>query len=251
MNRLLRALSEAGALTLLSVRALRVLLTRPFELRLGLLQMERIGLGSFGVAGITTLFTGMVLALQTAFSLPGLGVKYYIGTVVGKSLTRELGPVLTALIVGGRVGAGIAAEIGSMKVTEQIDALRSMAADPVRKLVAPRLAACLLMIPVLTLYGDLLGIFGGMLVAVTQLDLEAAFYLTDVMDSLRIADVASGLGKSFVFAYFIAIVACHRGLTVQGGADGVGRATTETVVTTSILVLISDFFLTKLFYVLG
>ena len=213
--------------------------------------MERIGLGSFGVAGITTLFTGMVLALQTAFSLPGLGVKYYIGTVVGKSLTRELGPVLTALIVGGRVGAGIAAEIGSMKVTEQIDALRSMAADPVRKLVAPRLAACLLMIPVLTLYGDLLGIFGGMLVAVTQLDLEAAFYLTDVMDSLRIADVASGLGKSFVFAYFIAIVACHRGLTVQGGADGVGRATTETVVTTSILVLISDFSLTKLFYVLG
>lgn len=159
--------------------------------------------------------------------------------------------MLTALIVGGRVGAGIAAEIGSMKVTEQIDALRSMAADPVRKLVAPRLAACLLMIPVLTLYGDLLGIFGGMLVAVTQLDLEAAFYLTDVMDSLRIADVASGLGKSFVFAYFIAIVACHRGLTVQGGADGVGRATTETVVTTSILVLISDFFLTKLFYVLG
>ncbi|QQR72066.1 MAG: ABC transporter permease [Holophagales bacterium] len=251
MSRLFRALSEAGALTLLSVRALRVLLTRPFELRLGLLQMERIGLGSFGVAGITTLFTGMVLALQTAFSLPGLGVKYYIGTVVGKSLTRELGPVLTALIVGGRVGAGIAAEIGSMKVTEQIDALRSMAADPVRKLVAPRLAACLLMIPVLTLYGDLLGIFGGMLVAVTQLDLEAAFYLTDVMDSLRIADVASGLGKSFVFAYFIAIVACHRGLTVQGGADGVGRATTETVVTTSILVLISDFFLTKLFYVLG
>lgn len=251
MNRLARALSEAGALALLSVRALRVLLTRPFELRLGLVQMERIGLGSFGVAGITTLFTGMVLALQTAFSLPGLGVKYYIGTVVGKSLTRELGPVLTALIVGGRVGAGIAAEIGSMKVTEQIDALRSMAADPVRKLVAPRLAACLLMIPVLTLYGDLLGIVGGMLVAVAQLDLEAAFYLTDVMDSLRIADVASGLGKSFVFAYFIAIVACHRGLTVEGGADGVGRATTETVVTTSILVLISDFFLTKLFYVLG
>lgn len=251
MNRLARALSEAGALALLSARALRVLLTRPLELRLGLVQMERIGLGSFGVAGITTFFTGMVLALQTAFSLPGLGVKYYIGTVVGKSLTRELGPVLTALIVGGRVGAGIAAEIGSMKVTEQIDALRSMAADPVRKLVAPRLAACLLMIPVLTLYGDLLGIVGGMLVAVTQLDLEAAFYLTDVMDSLRIADVASGLGKSFVFAYFIAIVACHRGLTVEGGADGVGRATTETVVTTSILVLISDFFLTKLFYVLG
>lgn len=246
-----RFLTEAGALALLSARALRILVTRPFELRLGMVQMERIGVGSFGVAGITALFTGMVLALQTAVSLPGLGVKYYIGTVVAKSLTRELGPVLTALIVGGRVGAGIAAELGSMKVTEQIDALRSMGADPLRKLVAPRLAACLVMIPVLTFYGDLLGIFGGMLVAVSQLDLEAAFYLTDVANALRITDVTSGLGKSFVFAFFIAIVACHRGLTVRGGADGVGRAVTQTVVTTSILVLISDFFLTKLFYVLG
>jgi phospholipid/cholesterol/gamma-HCH transport system permease protein len=246
-----RFLTEAGALALLSARAFRILVTRPFELRLGMVQMERIGIGSFGVAGITALFTGMVLALQTAVSLPGLGVKYYIGTVVAKSLTRELGPVLTALIVGGRVGAGIAAELGSMRVTEQIDALRSMGADPLRKLVAPRLAACLVMLPVLTFFGDLLGIFGGMLVAVSQLDLEANFYLTDVTNALRITDVTSGLGKSFVFAFFIAIVACHRGLTVQGGADGVGRAVTETVVTTSILVLVSDFFLTKLFYVLG
>jgi phospholipid/cholesterol/gamma-HCH transport system permease protein len=203
------------------------------------------------VASITTLFTGMVLALQTAYSLPGLGIKYYIGTVVAKSLTRELGPVLVALIVGGRVGAGIAAELGSMQVTEQVDALRSLATDPVRKLVTPRLAACLLMLPVLTLYGDLLGVFGGLLIAVGQLDLTAAFYLNDVTSSLLIGDVASGLGKSFVFAFFIATVACYNGLTVRGGADGVGRATTATVVTTAVLVLISDFFLTKLFYLLG
>ena len=249
--RLSTAARYTGGLTLFAGRALRVLVTPPFELRLGLLQMERLGLGSFGVASITTLFTGMVLALQTAYSLPGLGIKYYIGTVVAKSLTRELGPVLVALIVGGRVGAGIAAELGSMQVTEQVDALRSLATDPVRKLVTPRLAACLLMLPVLTLYGDLLGVFGGLLIAVGQLDLTAAFYLNDVTSSLLIGDVASGLGKSFVFAFFIATVACYNGLTVRGGADGVGRATTATVVTTAVLVLISDFFLTKLFYLLG
>ena len=250
-SRLLDAVRYAGGLALFAARSLRVMVTPPFELRLGLLQMERLGLGSFGVASITTLFTGMVLALQTAYSLPGLGVKYYIGTVVSKSLTRELGPVLVALIVGGRVGAGITAELGSMQVTEQIDALRSMAADPVRKLVVPRLAACLLMIPALTLYGDILGIFGGLLIAVGQLDLTAAFYINDVTGSLRVGDIASGLGKSFVFAFFIASVACYNGLNVRGGADGVGRATTSTVVTSAILVLISDSFLTKLFYLLG
>jgi phospholipid/cholesterol/gamma-HCH transport system permease protein len=213
--------------------------------------MDQLGVRSLGVAGITTIFTGMVLALQTAYSLPGLGVKYYIGAVVSKSLVRELSPVLVALVVGGRIGAGITAEIGTMKVTEQVDALRAMAADPVKKLVVPKLAATLLMLPAVTLIGDLLGVVGGLLIAVYELGLTPEFYWNDVVTSLTIADVASGIGKSFFFAFFITIVACRSGLTADGGADGVGRATTNTVVTAAILVLVSDFMLTKIFYLLG
>lgn len=241
---------EAGALAVLTVRSFAAMVAPPFEVRLWLRQAYQIGVRSLGVAAITTTFTGMVLALQTALSLPSLGVKYYIGSVVAKSLVRELGPVLTALVVGGRIGAGMTAELGTMKVTEQIDALRAMAADPVKKLVVPKLVAALVMLPALTLIGDFLGILGGLVVAIFQLDLAPGLYLNDVLASLTLADVGSGVGKSFFFAYFITIVGCYNGLTASGGADGVGRATTNTVVTASILVLISDFFLTKLFYIL-
>jgi phospholipid/cholesterol/gamma-HCH transport system permease protein len=241
---------EAGALALLGGRALVRLPRRPLELGAWLRQMDQIGVKSLGVAGITTIFTGMVLALQTAYSLPGLGVKYYIGTVVSKSLVRELSPVLVALIVGGRIGAGMTAELGTMKVTEQIDALRAMAADPIKKLVVPKLGATLFMLPVLTLIGDLLGVFGGSLIATYELGLTQSFYWNDVATALTLEDVASGVGKSFFFAFFITTVACHNGLTTSGGADGVGRATTNTVVLASILILVSDFFLTKLFYLL-
>jgi phospholipid/cholesterol/gamma-HCH transport system permease protein len=246
-----RAVEEAGALALLAGRSLAALVRPPYEARAWIHQMDQLGFRSLGVAGITTVFTGMVLALQTAYSLPGLGVKYYIGTVVSKSLVRELSPVLVALIVGGRIGSGMTAEIGTMKVTEQIDAMRAMAADPIRKLVAPKLAATLLMLPALTLVGDLLGVLGGLIVAVLELGLTAGFYWNDVTAGLTLSDVGSGVGKSVFFALFITIVACRNGLTAQGGADGVGRATTNTVVLSSILVLISDFFLTKAFYLLG
>ncbi|HEY8020774.1 MAG TPA: ABC transporter permease [Thermoanaerobaculia bacterium] len=245
----LRQVSEVtGDLALLTGQAFGALARPPYETGLWIVQMEQIGVRSLGVAGVTTLFTGMVMALQTAYSLPTLGIKYYIGSVVAKSLVRELGPVLTALIVGGRIGAGMTAEIGTMKVTEQIDALRSMAADPVKKLVVPKLAATLLMLPALTIIGDVLGILGGLIVAILQLNLPASLYWNDVLSSLTLADIASGIGKSFFFGYFIAIVGCYNGLTTSGGADGVGRATTNTVVLAAILVLISDFFLTKLFY---
>jgi phospholipid/cholesterol/gamma-HCH transport system permease protein len=212
-------------------------------------EAEQIGVRSLGVAGITTVFTGMVLALQTAYSLPELGVKYYIGSVVSKSLTRELGPVLTALIVGGRIGSGMTAELGTMKVTEQIDALRSMGADPVRKLVAPKLVAALVMLPCLTILGDVLGILGGLFVARFQLGVTEGLFLNDVFSSLTLSDVRSGIGKSFFFAYFITIIGCYNGLHARGGADGVGRATTNTVVLASIMVLVADFFLTKLFHI--
>jgi len=244
-------IAEAGRLAFLTAQAFAALLKPPYEIRSWVRQMEQIGVRSLGVASITTIFTGMVLALQTALSLPSLGVKYYIGSVVSKSLVRELGPVLTALIVGGRIGSGMTAEIGTMKVTEQIDALRSMAADPVKKLVVPKLAATLIMLPALTLIGDALGILGGLIVATFTLDLPPGLYINDVFDSLTFDDVGSGVAKSFFFAYFIAIVGCYNGLNTTGGADGVGRATTNTVVVASILVLVSDFFLTKLFYLLA
>lgn len=241
---------ETGELAFLTARAFAQMLRPPYEVRSWIRQMEQIGVRSLGVASITTIFTGMVMALQTALSLPALGVKYYIGAVVSKSLVRELGPVLIALIVGGRIGSGMTAEIGTMKVTEQIDALRSMAADPVKKLVVPKLVATLVMLPALTIIGDGLGILGGLIIAVTTLDLPAGLYFNDVFESLTLGDVSSGIAKSFFFAYFIAIVGCYNGLTTKGGADGVGRATTNTVVLAAILVLVSDFFLTKLFYIL-
>ena len=240
---------QTGGLGLLTGRAFLAMVRPPYEVGLWIRQMEQIGVRSLGVAGITTVFTGMVLALQTALSLPSLGIKYYIGSVVAKSLVRELGPVLTALIVGGRIGSGMTAEIGTMKVTEQIDALRSMATDPVKKLVVPKLVATLVMLPALTVIGDGLGILGGLVVATLTLNLTPGLYLNDVFESLNLGDVGSGIAKSFFFAYFIAVVGCYNGLNTTGGADGVGRATTNTVVLAAILVLVSDFFLTKLFYI--
>jgi phospholipid/cholesterol/gamma-HCH transport system permease protein len=238
---------HAGELAQLTGRAFAAMVRRPFEIDLWTAQMEQIGVRSLSVAGVTMLFTGMVLALQTAYSLPTLGVKFYLGSVVSRSLVRELGPVLTALIVGGRIGSGMTAEIGTMKVTEQVEAMRSMAADPVRKLVVPKLVAALVMLPALTVLGDAIGILGGLLVAAFQLNVPASTYITNMQQNLNLTDVASGLGKTFFFAYFITIVACFNGLHTSGGADGVGRATTRTVVTAAIMVLISDYFLTKLF----
>jgi phospholipid/cholesterol/gamma-HCH transport system permease protein len=247
----LRSLATTGRLSVLTGRGFVAVLSRPYEIRAWLREMEQIGVRSVGVAAVTAIFTGMVLALQTAYSLPSLGVKYYIGTVVAKSVVRELGPVLTALIVGGRIGAGITAELGTMRVTDQIDALRSMATDPIKKLVAPKIAATLIMLPALTAIGNFLGILGGLLIAVFQLQLTPGFYVNDVLNALTLGDLFSGLGKSFFFSYFITVIACHNGLYAQGGADGVGRATTNTVVMAAIMVLVSDFFLTKLFYLLG
>ncbi len=238
---------RTGGLAVLTGQAFSAMTARPLEIGQWLAQMEQLGVRSLGVAGIATTFTGMVLALQTAYSLPELGVKYYIGSVVAKSLVRELGPVLTALIVGGRIGAGMTAEIGTMTVTEQIDAMRAMAIDPVKKLVAPKLAAVLVMLPALTVIGAGLGILGGMLVAVFQLQLPASTYLNNIAENLSLADIVSGVGKSFFFAYFIAIIGCYNGLHTRGGADGVGRATTDTVVTVAITIMVSDYFLTRLF----
>jgi phospholipid/cholesterol/gamma-HCH transport system permease protein len=221
--------------------------TRPFYSAELLNQMDELGVKSVSITGITALFTGMVLALQTAYSLEAFGGKQFVGRVVALSLVRELGPVLTALMVGGRVGSGITAELGSMTVTEQVDALRSMAISPTRRLVVPRLLATIIMMPMLTAIADLLGILGGLGIAILELNMTAQDYLTSIWQQLVISDILSGLSKTLFFGLEIAAIGCYNGLHVEGGAEAVGRATTRTVVFASICILVSDFFLTKLF----
>lgn len=188
----------------------------------------------------------MVMALQLGYFLAQFGAKMFVGRVVGLAIISELGPVLTALMIGGRVGAGMAAELGTMKVTEQVDALRALGTDPIAYLVVPRLFAVIVMLPLLTALADMIGVLGGMMVASGELSVPAAFYGRSLLQFLTIGDLMRSLAKSVVFAVIIGGVACYNGLNTRGGADGVGRATTRTVVVASITVLISDFFLTKL-----
>ena len=222
-------------------------LRKPWEFRLVLTQMEQVGVRSLSIATLTAIFTGMVLGLQLGNYLTRFGAKPYVGRILAVSMLREMGPVLTAIMVGGRVGAGITAEIGSMKVTEQIDALRSLGVNPIQKLVLPRLIALMVMLPLLTILADFVGIVGGLFISVVDLDVSASFYWSSILQFVKFQDLFSGLGKTVFFAFFIAIIACYNGMHVSGGADGVGRATTQTVVGTSITILVSDFFLTKLF----
>ena len=242
-----QTLDYIGGLSQLVGQAIAASFTRPFYGSELVRQMDEIGVKSVSITGITALFTGMVLALQTAYSLEAFGGKMFIGRVVSLSLVRELGPVLTALMVGGRVGSGITAELGSMTVTEQVDALRSMAISPVRRLVVPRLLATVIMMPVLTAIADLLGILGGLGIAVLELQMTVQDYVTSIWQQLHVSDICSGLSKTFFFGLEIAAIGCYNGLQAQGGAASVGLATTRTVVFASICILVSDFFLTKLF----
>jgi phospholipid/cholesterol/gamma-HCH transport system permease protein len=239
-----------GGITDLAMQTLQQLRKGPLERRLVMAQFDQIGVRSISIVVITSAFIGMVLALQTAYALEDFGGKLFVGTIVSLSLVRELAPVLMSLMVGGRVGAGMAAEIGTMKVTEQIDALRALATNPVRKLVVPRVVATTIMFPLLTIVSIALGILGGMLIAVANLHLTGNYYLRSVVETVKYNDLASGIGKTFFFGFSTALIACYNGLRTTGGADGVGRSTTQTVVTGAITVLIMDFFLTKLFLLL-
>ena len=246
-NKVEQALLYVGEITDLAWQTIRQVIRGPLESSLLIAQFDQIGVRSISIIGITSLFIGMVLALQTAYSLEEFGGKLFIGKVVSLSLVRELAPVLMSLMVGGRVGAGITAELGTMKVTEQIDALRALATNPVRKLVVPRVLATTLMFPLLTIVSNAVGILGGLLIAVGNLHLTANFYLRSVIETVKYNDLASGIGKTFFFGFAIGLIACYNGLRTTGGADGVGRSTTRTVVTGAITVSIMDFFLTKLF----
>lgn len=247
-----RIIESIGGMALLTRDVLRRGLSR-VEWRLLLEQLEDVGWRSLTIVNLIALFTGMVMALQLGVFLGKFGAKNYVSGIIGLTILRELGPTLSALMIGARVGAGIAAELGSMAVTEQLDALRALGADPLRKLVVPRLLALVLAAPALTILADALGIVGGYLVSVGELRVDSTLYFSSLFRGgwLVFSDVFSGLGKSIFFGYFIGIIACHNGINATGGADGVGRATTQTVVACSVTVLISDFFLTKLFIMLG
>ena len=244
---------------LLGARATRFMAARPFYWRDVIMQMDRIGVGSLPIVLLTGLFTGMVMALQSSVELSKFGADIYIGNLVGASMVRELGPVLCSLMVAGRSASGIAAEIGSMRVTEQIDALQSFGTDPIRKLVTPRLIAGLLMLPILTIIADIVGILGGMIVAVLRIGTTGDAYMQGVLNTLAQSgfvfgvipkDFVMGLGKPLVFGGIISLTACYYGLNTKGGTEGVGIAATRAVVTCSVLVLAVDYFLTQLGLVL-
>ena len=211
-------------------------------------QMSRIGVDSLPIVSLISMFTGMVLALQSAYQMQKFSAEMYIASLVAFSMTRELGPVLTALIVAGRVGASITAELGTMKVTEQIDALETLATNPIKYLVVPRFLALIIILPLLTVYSDIIGILGGYVIGVYKLGISHALYMKNTWDPLRYKDVFTGLIKSFFFAIITCIVACYEGMTAEGGAEGVGQATTSSVVTSFILIIASDCFFTALFY---
>jgi phospholipid/cholesterol/gamma-HCH transport system permease protein len=211
-------------------------------------QAKRAGIDSLPIVSLIALFIGIIMALQTAYQMQRLGSEMYIASIVALSIVRELGPVITALIVAGRVGAAIAAEIGSMQVTEQIDAFQTLAVNPVKYLVVPRFLALGLMLPFLTLYADIIGIGGGYLICVYKLGMSSAMYLQITFDSLLLKDLFTGLFKTVFFGMLIALVSCYEGFNVEGGAEGVGRATTRAVVTSFILIITADCFFTALFY---
>jgi phospholipid/cholesterol/gamma-HCH transport system permease protein len=250
LDRFKQSVLSVQEYVLLSARGLAAIFTAPRYPREIVAQMDSLGVGSLSIVILTGMFTGMVMTLQSAASLDAFGARPYVGRLVCVSMVRELGPVLTALMVTGRVGSGMAAELGSMVVTQQIDALRVLGSDPIRKLVAPRLLAGIVMVPILTIISDTLGIFGGSLIGIFNLKLSWEFFWRSVGNALTMNDLVMGLGKPVMFGFILTSVGCHMGLRTTGGTQGVGLATTRSVVVASVLILSSDFFMTKILLML-
>jgi len=244
----LRFLAATGRLVLFAGRALATAFTPPFYIRAILHEMVNIGYFSLPVVGLTAIFTGMVLALQSYTGFSRFAAEGAVATVVVLSVTRELGPVISALMVAGRVGAAIAAEIGTMRVTDQIDALTTLSADPLRYLVLPRLLAGVITVPMLVVVADIIGVFGGYLIGVYKLNFNPQAYLIGTREHLETSDVVSGLVKAAVFGFIVTLMGCYHGYHSRGGAQGVGRATTYAVVSASILILVVDYLITAAFF---
>ncbi len=245
MNPITRIVLQLQELTLLTWRVIRGFFKAPRYWGEMFRQMDLLGFGSLAIIILTGTFTGMVLALNSANALQKFGVQNVTGQLVATSLIRELGPVLTSLMLAGRVGSGIAAELGSMLVSEQIDAMRALGTDPIKKLVTPRIVALVMMAPALTVICDFVGAMGGLLISMTMLHQSSSVYLSSAMEAVNYNEILGGLIKPTVFGFIIALVGCHKGLSTKGGTVGVGRSTTESVVNASILVIAVDFLLSK------
>jgi phospholipid/cholesterol/gamma-HCH transport system permease protein len=230
----------------LALQSVTNLFSRPFYGQDLLDQMDSIGVGSLPIVLLTGFFIGAVMVLQTASQFVRFGQTSLTGDAVSLALVRELGPTLTSLLVTGRCASGIASELGSMLVTEQVDAMRAMGTDPSRKLVTPRVLATVLVVPLLTVMSDFIGLVGGCVAAVFSLRLGVVQFWTRAIDALELSDILQGGLKSLVFAFVLASVGCYKGLTVRGGTQGVGRATTQAVVISSVMIIVADTFLTKL-----
>ena len=230
----------------LQAATIRGAVSRPFYFHDVIEQFEQIGIGSLTVVILTGFFTGAVLALQTGITLDQFGARPFVGRLISASMIKELGPVLTGLMLAGRIGSGIAAELGSMVVTDQINALRALGTDPIRKLVVPRVLAGFFMAPVLTVIANTVGILGGWLIAVFQLRVASSLYWSSIIEGLYFDDAIMGLVKPFCLGYAIVTIGCHVGLRTKGGTQGVGRATTAAVVAASVAVIAVDFFVTRL-----
>jgi phospholipid/cholesterol/gamma-HCH transport system permease protein len=239
-------LVHLGQLGQMTRGAMRAVAKRPFEAKETLYQMEALGVRSLGIAWVVALFTGLVMATQFAYGLQKFGGMEYTGRIIGLSFSRELAPSLTAVVVGGRIGSGITAEIGSMAVTEQIDAIRALGADPIKKLVVPRLLASIVVMPILAAFALVLGFAGAMVITDLEFGLPMGFFLQTALESVRFADYLSGMFKTPFFGAIIALVGCHYGFQTRGGTQGVGDSTTRSVVAISVGILVSDFVLTKL-----
>ena len=244
----LSALGTIGRLTMFALSGVSHCFRPPFYPRLLLRQMIEIGYYSLPVVGLTAIFTGMVLALQSYTGFARFSAESAIPNVVIVSITRELGPVLAGLMVAGRVGASMAAEIGTMRVTEQIDALDTLATNPFKYLVAPRLLAGVTMLPILVLIADIIGVFGGYLVSIFKLGFNPSLYIKNTWEFMETLDVVSGLVKASVFGFLITLMGCYHGYNSRGGAQGVGTATTNAVVSASVLILSSNYLITELFF---
>jgi phospholipid/cholesterol/gamma-HCH transport system permease protein len=245
--RVVNGVSEVGRITLMYRDVLKSLGRLP-DARLVFEQMDRIGVGSLGLVVVISLFTGAVAAVQAAYQFENVVPMRYLGSVILRSVVIELGPVLTALVVGGRVGAAIAAELGSMKVTEQIDALRAMGINPIRQLVIPRIVAATIMLPVVTVFSDAIAVFGGYVVAIFTLGTTTATYVNSLKDFFYLKDLLSGLIKALCFGNIIGTMGCFYGMQTEGGAEGVGTATTRAVVASCVLVLIVDYLLASVLF---
>jgi len=243
---LARAIWEIQSYTFLSSRAIANLFTRPIYMREVILQMDRIGFGSLTIILLTGFFTGAVLGIQSESALRRYGAVSITGQLVALTLIRELGPVLSALMMAGRIGSGVASELGSMVVSEQINAMRALGTDPTRKLVTPRMIATVMMLPLLTILCDTVGMGGGWVIAKYKLLISSSQYWSDAMNALQFADIIGTLIKPLVFGFIISMTGCYMGLRTHGGTEGVGRSTTQAVVSSSILVITADFFLNNL-----